>query len=247
MWEARALFAQRGCTVIAPGDRNLARHLADKAAFMQGFSNPFLQVPPYRVFQDLAGYEQALAELADQGTLCIKPVQGIYGSGFRILRRSDPWKLLLSNNTLDLDPSELRRMLQVAPSPTPLLLMTYLEGLEYSVDVASWHGEVGVAVTRAKEGRAQRVYPDPTLSEAAVHLAQTYGLSGVWNFQAKEHRGQLYILEINARMSGGLYQTHCSGVVPHQVAIQLAFGEQPQPQVQDVRVWKLNGVGLWHA
>lgn len=81
--------------------------------------------------------------------LCVKPVQGVYGQGFRILDDSVSLRDVLSDAVGRRVPSAwYLRLLE--ESPGPLLLMPYCEGDEYSVDMLVRRGRTLCSVQRRK-------------------------------------------------------------------------------------------------
>jgi carbamoylphosphate synthase large subunit len=120
-----------------------------------------------------------------------------------------------------------------------MLLMAYLDGHEYSVDCVGDHGRLVTAVVRKKpmqSGRGQLIDMRDDILDATAELARLYGLNGMFNVQFREGRGQLHLLEINPRMSGGIGMACVAG--PNLPYIALAgfadgFDTVTVPPVRD--------------
>ena len=133
--------------------------------------------------------------------LCIKPISGTGAEGFRILDYPyDAWK------TKDI----LER------SNIEYIIMPYLEGKEISIDFLYYNNET-ITVPRIKD-KATRIQKIEMNNET-IKLCKDIQASGipevlevVGNVQFIEHRGKFYLLEINTRMSGGIYLDDLAGI-----------------------------------
>ncbi|MCP5159456.1 MAG: ATP-grasp domain-containing protein [Gammaproteobacteria bacterium] len=160
-------------------------------------------------------FNAALAELGGGARkVCIKPVQSIYGLGFRViddLKR--PFDRLLSNDFFAIGSADFADLLDAAAGERPFLAMEYLTGDERSIDCLAWHGRLVRAVTRRKpsaaQGRWQIIEEDPASWSIAADVVREFQLHGLVNVQTRErlhadgHREPCF-LEVNARMSGGI-------------------------------------------
>ncbi len=194
-------------------------------------------MPPYRVVQDgdglRAAYEQ-FAAIADQ--VCMKPVRGVGGEGYRRLTVDAPrWDEdyageLRSLVRLDDACSAFDRALDAA-GPKQLLVMPFLDGVEVSVDVlAGRSGDVRCAVGRAHlGGRRREIVDDGPSREIATALVSTHRVAYLSNTQVRYWHDQPYLLEVNTRAAGGIFQTTLAGVNLPWAAICLALGRDLPP------------------
>jgi hypothetical protein len=167
--------------------------------------------PRFLLICDDDQLDGALQEMELLGAVCIKPCIGVYGHGFHRLQAASSGDLpsdvmsLASWRQRYRPPSDQRRQ----------LLMEYLPGHEYSVDLACIHGEMLAAVVRRKplSGSVQLISDRPDLCAHAAALVEAFKLHGLINVQFKDAAdGSPKLLEINPRASGGIAMSCLSGV-----------------------------------
>ena len=176
--------------------------------------------PRYVVVAADADLEPALVLIEQSGPACIKPCVSIYGHGYH----------RLSSQTASAsqagEPAEVSgkqhmslhswRKRYSPPSPERRkLLMEYLPGCEYSVDLACYRGEVLAGVVRRKSltSPVQTIMDRADLLEFAAQLVAAFGLHGLINVQFKDALdGSPKLLEINPRASGGIAMSCLSGL-----------------------------------
>ncbi|WP_296303870.1 ATP-grasp domain-containing protein [uncultured Desulfovibrio sp.] len=117
--------------------------------------------------------------------LCVKPVQGVYGQGFRILDDSVGLRDVLADTAGRRVPSAwYLRLLE--ESSDPLLLMPYCGGDEYSVDMLVRQERALCAVQRRKYGPLQDLEAPGKATEIAYECARPLGCDGLVNIQRIE-------------------------------------------------------------
>jgi hypothetical protein len=144
----------------------------------------------------------------------------VFGLGSHILteddaRRNAGW-------TLHLD--EARRRIANDKRNRDLMLMQYLPGPERSVDCLACDGELIRCVVRRKADGGQWIEDNPAIEALARSLTARFRLNHLFNVQFRDAAGASYLLEINARMSGGLPFACQGGVALPLWAIRLALG-----------------------
>jgi biotin carboxylase len=102
--------------------------------------------------------------------------------------------------------------------------MQYLEGPERSVDCVAYQGSLVLAVSRVKLPDRQIMETAGPAIDVARRLCRRYRLDGLFNVQLRDAGGRPHLLEINARMSGGLSYTASTGVILPYWAIMLHLG-----------------------
>ncbi len=225
-----AEFAAVGTALICPS-ASAIDVLADKAAtYLALPGNSF--VPPWRLVRSLAEFDEAAAELDCEWTtdrpLVLKPTIGVGADGVRFLtRKALGLAGLLGPVTRATDVGTVRTALSDANDIPPLLLMPYLPGPETSVDVLAHRGHTVAAVPRLKIGRQRVIGGDPALLGLTEELVERFDLDGLVNIQFRSFGGRPVLLEINARPSGGLFQTALAGVNLPWAAVQIALGNEP--------------------
>ncbi len=242
MSQARARFAQSGIALLLAATPERLDRIDDKRAFQEDLRDPTLVargVSGHDIwpFATLIEFDAAwnVATAAASGPLCVKPVRGIFGAGFRRIEDGgDEMARIVSTDpgaNFRLSRSAYRAALAGAATPVPQLLMPFLPGVERSVDFVAHDGAVLCAVSRAKIGHAQRLeVAGPSIDMARV-LAARYRLNGVCNLQTREDdRGVPRVLEINPRMSGGLPLACLAGVNLPLMAVRAALGQDTGTQ-----------------
>ncbi|MCG3871588.1 MULTISPECIES: ATP-grasp domain-containing protein [Psychrobacter] len=217
----------------------------DKFAFMQQCHQHDIPVAEAWRFDNVAELEALLDMHGDQ-PLCVKPVTGIFAQGF--------WRLDLAKNDGELYDSfehlyftEEKKInttqfinayansLMVHERPIPMLLMPYLSGQEYSIDVVCEYGEVLAAVTRYKTGKIQHIGYEQAVMDVVIPLIKAFGCDGIVSVQTKaDDDGQHRVLEINSRPSGGIDYTTHSGVDLTQVGFAYWLGLTDKPILADI-------------
>lgn len=226
-----AEFKAKGIRLISVAKPDVLLALADKALFYDAHANDAISGPDSICVRTHDEYVAACRELKHRyPTLAIKPCLGVYGIGFRVIDyRRSALHHMLKGIEYHVAAADLERELKDAGQFQPILVMEYLPGREYSVDCLAVHGDLQVAIARRKEkgGRGGQVIVDlPEIQEVCQRLAKQYGLNSIFNVQFREDLvGRLRLLEVNARMSGGIAMACLAGPnLPH-LAVQAAIGE----------------------
>lgn len=146
--------------------------------------------------------------------LCVKPVIGIYGMGFwRFDDNATPMSAFTHPDNRKVHPEMYFHALEQQEDFEPLVLMPYLPGPEYSVDMLVEKGNVIAAVARRKEGALQYLEQSGPAYELGKKCAQIMQADGLVNVQTRNNDlGDPVLLEINMRPSGGIGYTRHSGV-----------------------------------
>lgn len=195
-----------------------------------------IPIPHFFVVHNTTEFRDAVEAIRQAGAKpCIKPVNSVYGLGFYQLTKDDQPRSSLCQ-------SEAQWLQRFATNDTfaPQLVMEYLPGHEFSVDVAAQHGATLAAVIRRKPLRPgpQKIVAHAELMEYTSWLVKHFQLNGLVNIQFREDsRHKAKLLEINPRASGGIGMSCQSGVNLPYIAYR-AFLEPswrptvtPQPQI----------------
>lgn len=197
-----------------------AEHLAiadDKAAFADYMTQHDLPAVPSVRISSLAELQTHISAPPFSGSLCVKPVTGIYGMGFwRFDNHASPMAVFNHPERRVVHPEAYLAAAAGAESFTPLVLMPYLPGPEHSVDILATHGEVLAAVGRRKEGALQYLENGGEAFDLACACARVMKADGLVNVQTRhDHTGKPVLLETNMRPSGGIgYTRHCGVNLP---------------------------------
>ena len=217
----------------------------DKFAFMQQCHQHNIPVANAWRFDNMAELEALLAEHGHQ-PLCIKPVTGIFAQGFWQLdsgqetgEQYDSFEHLYFTEEKRISTAQFinayAHSLMLHERPIPMLLMPYLPGQEYSIDVVCEYGEVLAAITRYKTGKIQHIGYEQSVMDVVIPLIKVFGCDGIVSVQTKaDDLGQHRVLEINSRPSGGIGYTTHSGVDLTQVGFAYWLGLTDKPTLADI-------------
>ena len=217
-----AAFRALGCRVIHAAPSGILPLLHRKDWVYQNCAG-LASLPPYRWVTSPEQLRPAVESL-EQGAydeVCIKPCVSVYGKGFgRITARSDR----AGSERDHIDHWLAKNVREGACEPQ--LVMQYLPGHEYSIDLAARDGELLAAVVRRKPitGAGQLLQHNPALVETARALVEQFKLNAMVNIQFREdHQGLPRLLEINPRASGGIGMSCMSGVNLPDIALRGAL------------------------
>ncbi|WP_323666114.1 ATP-grasp domain-containing protein [Pectobacterium punjabense] len=202
---------------LTTGTVNVASLLIadDKVAFAHEMEKLGLAVvPSIRVSSVDELRQQIAAAPFSSAPLCVKPVTGIYGMGFwRFDDSASPMAVFTHPERRVVAPAHYLRALSDAGNVAPLVLMPYLPGPEYSVDMLVEKGKVLAAVARRKAGALQYLENSGEAYQLAIACAESMQADGLVNVQTRHNDdGVPQLLEINMRPSGGIGYTRFSGV-----------------------------------
>ena len=219
--------------------------IEDKFAFMQHCHLHDIPVAQAWRFDTTDELEALLAKHSHQ-PLCVKPVTGIFAQGFwrldtgkEIDEQYDSFEHLYFTEEKKISTpqfiSAYTNSQFVKERPIPMLLMPYLSGREYSIDVVCEYGEVLAAVTRYKTGKIQHIGYDKDVMDVVIPLIKAFGCDGIVSVQTKaDDDGQHCVLEINSRPAGGISYTTHSGVDLTQIAFGYWLGLTAKPNLYDI-------------
>jgi hypothetical protein len=218
-------------TVVISAPTKVLQLCADKAATYAVAAEAGIPVPPHHVVHTGAELMAAYDDLARDGAVCVKPTFGAGANGFRVLRPGRPGVVEIFGPIQPI--ALLDDVVQALDQPTsmPLLVMPFLPGAEFSVDVLAEDGRLHAALIRRKTDDRRRVdlLEDPDVTRIVAAVAAAVGLSMLANVQLRcDGSGRLWLLEVNARASGGLYQAASVGWNLPWAAIRLAQGRRPE-------------------
>jgi len=221
----------------------------DKFAFMQQCHEHDIPVAEAWRFDNVAELEALLATYGHQ-PLCVKPVTGIFAQGFwrlskvkemgkEVDEQYDSFEHLYFTEEKKINTAQFinayANSVMVQERPIPMLLMPYLSGQEYSIDVVCEYGEVLAAVTRYKTGKIQHIGYEQAVMDVVIPLIKAFGCDGIVSVQTKaDDDGQHRVLEINSRPSGGIDYTTHSGVDLTQVGFAYWLGLTDKPILADI-------------
>jgi carbamoyl-phosphate synthase large subunit len=127
-------------------------------------------------------------------------------------------------------------------TPVPSIVQEFCQGEEFSLDVFSdLKGRCLNAIPRtmiqAKGGESIKgtTIKDWKLIQHGRFVAETLRLVGPATIQCFSVNGDYLVTDINPRFGGGFHLPHAAGSRYPELALALANGEQPQPQLGQFR------------
>ena len=234
-------FARIGTRLLLAGTPDVLDTIDDKHRFHAAAIEAGLPMPWTVEVDGPGAFDAALERFADERPanaegVCIKPPRGIFGAGYwRLDDRVAAFDALMNPDARRLPASLVRDALKATPGPLRLLVLEFLPGPEWSVDCLCENGRLHAAVARLKSARAQRLAVDGAPLDLARRTVAAFGLSGLINVQLRsadaDPEGDLRVLEVNARMSGGCVYTRASGINLPWWHLALATGARSPDQV----------------
>ncbi|MDP4180095.1 MAG: ATP-grasp domain-containing protein [Bacillota bacterium] len=201
--------------------------LSDKAKFYDFLENTVIDsnsankyekvfnVPKYYIVNNANDFRIAYDNLIKNGNAaCFKPVRSEGGAGFRIIDEaagSLESLFYFSGSRITFDDAYKR--LSQKECFSDLMVMEYLSGYEYSIDCLALNGRLISAVPRKKlDGRVRLLEESEELTKLASSLTRIFNLSYAYNIQVRYDGNIPKLLEINPRMSGGVWISCLSGI-----------------------------------
>ena len=236
-------FEQNGIkVVISPvGSLKIANNKYLLYKYCNGESIP---APGFFRAESYEEFETAVFKLGyPEKDVCFKPVVSSGSRGFRVLTsKVDRLDLLLSQQPDSTFTSfeETSSLLAKAKEFPELLVMEYLPGDEYSVDIVADRGCAFVVVPRIREkiilgaSFLGRVVKHEQIIEYSQKIINGLELNGAIGMQFRlNSEGIPKIIEVNARPHGALMLSAAAGANILYLAIKVALGEKfTQPHIK---------------
>ncbi len=229
-------FEEIGVKVLVD-DYKAVSLLENKAAtykFFKDYEN--IRIPDYFSVTNAVEFEQAYKELRKTcEQVCVKFVRDEGGMSFRkISENVNEFDRLRVYQGTSISYDDLYTALSSKESFDELMVMPYMEGNEVSVDCLRTDSGT-IAIPRIKSPvRHERVVYDTEIISATANVLNRLNLQFPCNVQFRYKDGQLYLLEVNTRMSGGL-QMSClaSGVNIPNIALNKLLGKEIDWSIDD--------------
>lgn len=230
-------FERSGTKVLIAAEPEILDLFDHKDRLYADLVSTSIPVPDFQPIRTVAELDEACRTLgARHERLCVKPATAIFGAGFHVLEaEDDEYRRLVTSDPVHLGTDALRRAIASARELRDLLVMEHLPGPERSIDCLAQKGRLIAAVARVKhEGWQDLEVSGPALDLARA-VTDRYRLDGLFNVQTRDSRGEPHLLEVNARMSGGILYSCLSGLVLPYWAVLLALGLRTAEEVSSPR------------
>jgi len=203
--------------------------------------------------ENFSEFQKAVLKMGyPQKPVCIKPPVSNGQRGFRIIDNSkDELNLFLNQKPTQVIISleQMSKMLEKANPFPKLMVMEYLPGEEYTVDILAKEGEPLVIIPRLREEikmgvsfRATTVKEEKIIQYSAL-IVKELKLHGIVGLQFKKDENGVYkILESNPRLQGTNVISVASGVNLPYLAIKMLLGEKfTMPKIK----WGVKMIRYW--
>jgi len=232
----RKLFDNNNIKISISSEETL-KVANNKASLYRFLDHNSIPVPSHVLVNNIDQFKIALESLGyPKKKVCFKPPESNGSRGFRIIDDSlDQLDLLLNykpNNTYISYHSIVDILSNSHPFPE-LLVMEYLPGAEYSVDLLVQEGRPIYTIPRYREeikagiSSVGLTIDNEDIIEYCNLIVRKLMLNGNIGIQVKENEeGEFRILEINPRVQGTIVLCTGAGVNLPYLAIKLALNEK---------------------
>ena len=213
-----------------------------------------IPVPNSVMVESLSQFEQYAFKLGYPDVpVCIKPQISKGSRGFRVLKENIDKLDLFMNYKPDNTITTFEEMTSILESADPfpkLVVMEYLPGNEYSVDLLVKKGDSLITVPRLRDviklgiSFIGEVEDNKEVEEMAKEIVKVIGLDYNINLQLKySSEGIPKIIEINPRVSGTIVLCTGAGVNMPYLGVKIALGEEipeitPRYGMKMIRYWE---------
>lgn len=248
----RGLFEEQGIKVSISEPPAL-RVANNKHLLMECCQSGGVPTPQFIKVEDYEAFEQAVLALGyPDENVCFKPPVSNGLRGFRILTREiDRLELLINEKPMNVVATleDVAPILREAERFPELLVMEYLPGKEYSVDVLADRGKPIVVIPRLREKIKMGISfvgittRNEKVIESSKRIVETLKLNGNIGLQFREdNEGIPKIIESNPRVQGTIVLCTAAGANLVYLAVKLALGEAfsaPKPKwgTRMIRYW----------
>lgn len=173
-------------------------------------------IPKYYVFETNDELQQIVKQhFSDEQYICVKGVQGHGGLGFATLtNKANYLKAISEGKTKILNIEDYYEV----KSNNKRMVMEYLSGIEYSVDVLVHDGEVVVAIPRRRNRVSNGIVIDGIVEnnqeiiDMASKVAKAIAYNGFINLQFINSNEGFKLTDVNARFCGSQVMSFGAGV-----------------------------------
>jgi carbamoyl-phosphate synthase large subunit len=238
---------------VMVSDADKLRAVNNKGELARKLSGTGLATPDSIMVTTVEDFVKAVKKLGyPDKAVCFKPQIGSGGRGFRVLDASADSFSLLFNGKPDNTFTTLEQILPILKSRAhipKLVIMEYLPGKEYSVDILCQNGKCYSVIPRSREqvklgiSFIGTVEKNEELIELSRKIIHETGLSYNINLQFKcDENGAPKLIEINPRLSGTVFLCVAAGVNLPYLGVKLALGEEiprlePRWVTRLIRYW----------
>ena len=231
----RRRFEEAG-TIVSVSDKN-ALHIANnKQHLLQYLNDSGLPCARYASVTNSNELKQCAERLGyPENMVCVKTAEGSGSRGFRILSEMYSKYHIFMNEKPSSGMITLDEMLEILNGQEDfpeLLVMEYLPGAEYSVDLVADHGKV-LAIGCRKSLRMENsimleaeIVQNEAVEALCTVVTEGLGLDGNIGFDLREREdGTPIVMECNPRITAGIPYFMLAGVNMPYLCVKKILGE----------------------
>lgn len=196
-----------------------------------------IKTAKYELAKNIQEVEKSIKSLGyPNNPVFIKPTFGNGSRGTRLLDSSlSKYELFFSQkpNSYLIKYEELLEILSEKKEIPEMMIMEYLPGTEYSVDILAENGEILAIACRKALKILSSIQMDSIieknekLEKICKEIVKKLKLSGIFSFDVKENKeGESFILEMNPRLPAGIVLTAAAGYNMPYLEIKRLLGEK---------------------
>lgn len=209
------LFLDNGIKVITSCNYKTHLLLNDKFKMYEYLKNDniSINIPPFSIVNSYEEFLYEYNKIKKEGfSVVVKPTNGIGGNGYRkILEISELEEFQKYDKTI-ISLNHLKNLIK-NNEINSLFLSGYLTGKEYSIDCLANKGElINIVCRTIIDKHTQQIENKQELIKISQELTKKLKLNNLYNIQIRYHNNKIYLIEINTRMSGGIYKSCISGI-----------------------------------
>jgi carbamoyl-phosphate synthase large subunit len=213
-----------------------------------------LPVPLFFIVKSKEEFVKAVDDLGyPENPVCFKPVQSNGSRGFRIIdSQINRYKLLfeMKPTSTYITLNEIMSIFDESKIFPQLIVMEYLPGDEYSVDLLADHGRPLYTIPRRRDAMCAgisikgEIVKEYDVINYCNETVQSLGLHGNIGVQVKRDQNNTpLILEINPRLQGTV--VHCTGAGVNLPYYGVKMALQEKIPITDV-VWNCKMLRYWN-
>lgn len=242
-------FLKLGIRVLVM-DENIIDIANNKLKMLDALKKNNIRIPRYQAFSNLSEFNEALTLFDKDQITCFKPSMSNGSRGFRIIDPNhDALNFLLNEkpNQAYISKANFEDLIS-NNTITEMVLMEYLPGDEYSVDIFK-NETLEIIVPRRRVAMNSGISVEIIVEKSdeivsySREIINALNLNGVFGIQLKYGAdGIPYILEINPRLQGTVIASVAAGANLPLIALESEFGvNHVMPTIR----WGLRMIRRW--
>jgi carbamoyl-phosphate synthase large subunit len=196
-------------------------------------------VPNYKVVKNIKEFEHAVHSIGyPENPVCFKPTFSYGMRGFRILKPDiNRYDILFKQkpSSIFANLDDILSVFRESKSIPELLVMEYLEGKEYTVDILLKHKKPIITIPRERIRTRQgisiitQLEKNQELIELSEQIAKKLKLDYNINMQFRYSNGKPKLIEVQPRLSGTVIACVGAGANLPYLAAKIVLGETLPP------------------